>query len=89
MSGIKDAITKIAQAAALNAVNYNSSTVQSQLNSQKVPTGLMTVGAIDTSQNPTAIQVIDGNGNVQNIQYLGNDYPYIGQILFVDNGYVS
>ena len=86
---LKQAITKIAQEAALNAANYASSLVQTQLNAQTQKTGIMTVQAIDTSTNPTSINVIDANGYVQTVQYLAQDYPYVGQNLFIDNGYVS
>ena len=87
--GLKQKITQIAQEAALGAVNYASSMVQTQLTAQTQKTGIMTVQSIDTSQNPTSINVVDGNGYVQTVGYLGQDYPYVGQNLFVDNGYVS
>lgn len=87
--GLKQAITKIAQEAALNATNYASSLVQTQLNAQTQKTGIMTVQSINTATNPTSINVIDANGYVQTVGYLAQDYPYVGQNLFIDNGYVS
>jgi hypothetical protein len=86
---LKDVITKIAQEAALSAVNYSSGLIQAQLAMQSQQTGIMTVTNVDTSQNPILLTVVDSNGYQQYVSYLGTDYPYQGQTMFVDSGYAS
>lgn len=84
---LKDKIKSIAQEAALNAVNYTSSVISSQVQQFQNQTGLMTIQSIDNSSYPPVLQVLDGSGNYQSIKYIGSDYIYPGQSVFCSNGY--
>jgi len=86
-TNFKGKITKTAQEAALQMVNYSSSVLQQQLQQQTLSNGVMKVEQVNSdAAGNTLITVSDDLGNLQTVTYTGFDYPYPGQFLLVSNG---
>lgn len=87
--GLRDTIKQIAQETALQAVNYNSSAVQSQNQAQQAVSGLMIVQSVKNLSGQILLSVRDNSGNLQTIQYIGSDNIYPGLGVFCSNGFAQ
>lgn len=85
-----DYIAKIARESALGAVNVTSSVIQDQLNQQQALSGLMIIqGIVNNADGSTTLLVQDSSGGNQVISYIGSGQIFIGQAIFVQDGYAQ
>ena len=87
--GLKDKITKIAQEAALGAINYSSSVIQDQLQQQSAKVGIMEILNISQNADGSTTLQVDAGGSFQEVTYIGAEQIFIGKRIFVDNGYAQ
>lgn len=86
---LKDKITKIAQEAALGAINYSSSVIQDQLQQQQSKVGIMEILNITQNNDGSTTLQVDAGGSIQDVTYIGSDQIFIGKRIFVDSGYAQ